>query len=140
MEKNLSIQQNPAVQGSAIVLSQLPDLTNAEVAPTELLGEYWTPNEEGETKRVFFIGFDTQSVIEQATGESRELNIVKFLEKRGDDYVTIRNGSARLVGVFEQFAKELVPGQPFQITYLGKKRTNTGKMADSWSVKPIIVK
>lgn len=125
---------------NGIVLSKLPDLSKAEVAPTELLGEYWTPEDIGETKRVFFAGFGTQNVIEQATGEERDLDIVKFVEKQGDTYRTIRNGSARLVGAFTQFAKELKPGQPFEITYLGKKKTNTGKFADSWSVKPLIVK
>lgn len=122
-----------------IILANLPDLSKAQVAPTELLGDYWTPEAPGETKRVFFIGFDTQSVIEQATGESRDLTIVKFLEKQGEELRTIRNGSARLVGVFEQFAKEVKAGDPFQITYLGKKKTNTGKFADSWSVKPLIL-
>ena len=123
-----------------INLASLPDLNKAEVAPTELLGEYWTPENPGETKRVFFAGFGTQSVIEQSTGEERDLDIVKFIEKQGDNFRTIRNGSARLVGAFTQFAKELKVGQPFEITYLGKKKTNTGKFADSWSVRPLIIK
>lgn len=133
-------QQVTTATAAFPALNNLPDLDKCEVAPTELLGEYWSPAEAGETKRVFFVGFDVQNVIEQATGENRELNIVKFLEKQGGEYRTIRNGSARLVGAFEQFARDLNPGQPFQITYLGKKKTNTGKFADSWSVKPIIIK
>ena len=139
METNENKQITTANAGFPAI-KDLPDLTTAEVAPAELLGEYWSPEKEGESKRVFFIGFDTQNVIEQATGESRELNIVKFLEKQGDNFRTIRNGSARLYGVFEQFAKDVKPGQPFLITYLGKKKTTTGKQADSWSVKPLIVK
>ena len=126
--------------GNQLALSKLPDLSQAEVAPTELLGEYWTPSEVGEKKRVFFAGFETQNVIEQATGETRDLDIVLFLEKQGDTIRTIRNGSARLVGVFTQFAGRIQEGQPFEITYLGKKKTNTGKFADSWSVKPLIIK
>lgn len=121
-------------------LETLPDLDKAEVAPTELLGEYWSPETVGECKRVFFAGFDTQTVIEQATGENRDLNIVKFVERQGEEFRTIRNGSARLVGAFEQFARDIKPGMPFQITYLGKQKTNTGKFADTWSVKPIIVR
>lgn len=123
-----------------IVLGNLPDLSKAEVAPTELLGEYWSPAEIGETKRVFFAGFETQKVIEPATGEERDLDIVLFLEKQGDTYRTIRNGSARLVGVFNQFSRDLQKGQPFEITYRGKSKTNTGKFADTWSVKPLIIK
>lgn len=122
-----------------IVLSNLPDLTKAEVAPAELLGDYWTPEKEGESKRVFYLGLDEQSVIEPATGENRLLRIVKFLEKQGDNIRTIRNGSARLVGLFEQFSANIQVGSPFLITYLGKKKTNTGKFADNWSVKPLIV-
>lgn len=122
-----------------IDISNLPDLAKAEVAPAELLGEYWTPSEVGETKRVFFLGLDSQLVLEPSTGEQRELSIVKFLENQGGELRTLRNGSARLVGVFEQFAGSIKPGSPYQITYLGKKKTNTGKYADSWSVKPLIV-
>ena len=137
---NAQEKQLTAAPAGLPALDTLPDLSKAEVAPAELLGEYWSPETVGESKRVFFIGFDTQSVIEQATGETRDLNIVKFLEKQGDDYRTIRNGSARLYGVFEQFARDLQVGQPFLVTYLGKKKTTTGKQADSWSVKPLIVK
>ena len=132
--------QLASVKGEVLNLANLPDLAKAEVAPTELLGEYWTPETVGETKRVFFAGFATQNVIEQATGEERDLDIVQFIEKQGDIFRTIRNGSARLVGAFSQFAKDIKPGQPFEITYLGKKKTNTGKFADSWSVKPLILK
>lgn len=121
-------------------LNNLPDLSAAEVSPVEISGEYWTPAEPGEKKRVFFVGLDSQQVIEPATGEMRELPIVKFLEKVGDSYRTIRNGSAKLVGVFQQFEASIKPGTPYEITYLGKKKTSTGKFADNWSVKPIIVK
>ena len=140
MVNNTENSQLATTNAAFPALSSLPDLDKAEVAPTELLGEYWTPEKEGESKRVFFAGFDTQNVIEQATGETRDLNIVKFVEKQGNEFRTIRNGSARLVGAFEQFARDLKPGMPFLITYLGKKKTNTGKFADTWSVKPIIVK
>ena len=139
MANNENTQLSAATAGFP-ALNTLPDLSKCDVAPTELLGEYWSPETVGESKRVFFVGFDTQNVIEQATGENRELNIVKFIEKQGDEFRTIRNGSARLYGAFEQFARDLKPGTPFLITYLGKQKTNTGKFADSWSVKPIIIK
>jgi len=138
----MSKELTTPAQNNQIVLANLPDLSKMEPAPTELLGEYWSPSPEniGETKRVFFSGFTTQTVIEPATGEERELDVVLFLEKQGNTYRTIRNGSARLVGVFSQFATQLVPGQPFEITYLGKKKTNTGKLADNWKVTPLILK
>lgn len=135
------MEQNNAITTTGnLNFKNLPDLDKAEAAPAELLGEYWSPEREGETKRVFYLGLDTEKVIEPQSGEERELNIVRFLEKQGDIYRTIRNGSARLVGTFEQFARRIDPGKAFEITYLGKKKTNTGKFADNWSVKELIVK
>ena len=78
---NTNDKQLAAATAGFPALNTRPDLAKAEVAPTELLGEYWTPEAAGESKRVFFAGFDTQSVIEQSTCETRELNIVKFVEK-----------------------------------------------------------
>lgn len=121
-------------------LNTLPDLAECEVAPIELVGEYWSPMEKGESKRVFFYGFGTQSVIEQATGELRDLDIVQFIEQRDGDFRLIQNGSARLVGQFNQMARFIEKGDAFLITYLGKEKTTTGKFADSWSVKRIFIK
>ena len=139
MKENNNEQLSTAMAGFP-ALDTLPDLSNAEVAPAELLGDYWSPIEKGETKRLFFAGFGTQSVIDRQTGENVDLPIVKFVEKQGSDFRTIRNGSARLYGVFEQMARSLQPGQPFEIVYLGKKKTTTGNLADNWSVRPIIVR
>lgn len=138
MEKNVSLQQNAAAGFPA--LKNLPNLDKCEVEPIELVGDYWSPETAGEKKRVFFYDFSTQTVLDQATGEERDLNIVRFVEPNGGDYRLIRNGSARLVGQFEQMARSLNQGDPFEIMYLGKKKTTTGKFADSWSVKRIIVK
>lgn len=121
-------------------LNSLPDLTKAEASPIELSGEYWTPETVGETKRVFFIGLESQQVIEPETGEYRDLPIVKFLEKADGTFRTWRNGSAKLVGLFQQFQASIKPGDAFEITYLGKKKTANGKFADNWSTKPLIVK
>lgn len=120
-------------------LTTLPDLSKAEVAPAELLGEYWSPINQGETKRVFFAGFGKMNTIDRQTGEDIELPIVKFVEKQGEDYRTICNGSARLYGAFEQMARELQQGQPFEIKYLGKKKSTSGNLMDNWSVRPIII-
>ena len=125
---------------SAIALDKLPNLDELEVAPIELVGEYWSPETVGESKRVVFNDFSTQTVIENATGESRDMNIVRFLECANGEWRLIRNGSARLVGQFEQMARDLKKGDAFLITYLGKKKTTTGKLADSWSVKGLYKK
>lgn len=140
MEKTVSLQQNAAPAGFPALLKNLPNLDKCEVEPIELVGDYWSPETAGEKKRVFFYDFSTQSVLDQATGEERDLTIVRFIEPNGGDYRLIRNGSARLVGQFEQMARSLNSGDAFEITYLGKKKTTTGKQADAWSVKRIIVK
>ena len=140
MNNNTEMQQAPTAVATFPAVNSLPDLSKCEVEPIELVGDYWSPEKEGEKKRVFFYDFSTQNVIEQATGEERDLTIVRFIEPSNGDYRLIRNGSARLVGQFEQMARTLSAGDAFEITYLGKKKTTTGKFADSWSVKRIILK
>jgi len=140
MNNNIESQQAQTAVAAFPALNSLPDLSKCEVEPIELVGDYWSPEKEGEKKRVFFYDFSTLNVIEQATGEERELPIVRFIEPANGDYRLILNGSARLVGQFEQMARTLVVGEAFEITYLGKKKTTTGKFADSWSVKRIILK
>lgn len=118
--------------------SNLPDLSKAKVQPVELSGEYWTPEKEGETKRVFFAGITEEYVLEPETGESRTLAVAKFVEQRDGQLRAIRNGSRRLVGIFEQFAASVKPGDAFEITYLGKKKNNTNSFkSDNWSVKAL---
>lgn len=140
MNKNTELQQAQSAVAGFPALDALPDLSKCEVEPIELVGDYWSPETAGEKKRVFFYDFSNQSVLDQATGEERDLTIVRFIEPNGGDYRLIRNGSARLVGQFEQMARALTAGDAFEITYLGKKKTTTGKFADSWSVKRIILK
>lgn len=123
-----------------IVLANLPDLSSAEAAPVELLGEYWSPTTPGESKRVFFIDMVVTNSIDPASGETVELTSVRFLEKQGDAFRTIRNSSKRLVAAFEVFSGD-IKGKPFEVRYEGKKRNSTNSfMSDNWSVRPLIVK
>jgi len=129
-----------ATTGTEIVLANLPDLSKAEVAPVELLGEYWTPTAAGETKRVFFIDIVNTNSIDPASGETVELSSVRFLEKQGDAFRTIRNSSKRLVAAFEVFSGD-IKGKPFEVRYEGKKRNSTNSfMSDNWSVRPLVIK
>lgn len=118
-------------------LNKLPDLSKASVAPLDIMGEYWSPLNVGEEKRVFFAGFDKQTTIDRQTGEDITLDIVKFVEKVGDDFKTVRNGSARLYGTFAAMQRDVKPGDAFLITYLGKKRTTNGNSMDNWKVQPL---
>ena len=124
-----------------LAFTNLPDLSKAEVAPVELAGEYWSPVDVGEKKRVFFVGITEETVVEMETGENRQLTVVKFVENVDGDLRALRNGSRRLVGIFEQFASTIKPGDAFEITYLGKKKNqNNSFKSDNWSVKNLIIR
>lgn len=119
---------------------QLPDLTKAQVSPIEMIGEYWSPTQVGETKRVFFVEMFFEQVIDPASGENRELGVVKFVEQTPDGLKVIRNGSRRLFGVFEALAGRVKAGDAFEITYLGeKKNKNNSFKSANWSVKNLII-
>lgn len=119
---------------------QLPDLSKAQVAPIEMIGEYWSPTQVGETKRVFFVEMFFEQVIDPASGENRELGVVKFVEQTPDGLKVIRNGSRRLFGVFEALANKVKAGDAFEITYLGeKKNKNNSFKSANWSVKKLII-
>ncbi|MFR1667263.1 MAG: hypothetical protein ACLSVO_02965 [Alistipes sp.] len=121
--------------------NHLPDLTQAEPEPVELSGEYWTPEQEGETRRLFFVGLNVESVVDMESGESRDLLVAQFVENINGEVRAVRNGSRRLVGLFEAFQSSIKPGDAFEITYLGKKKNkNNGYKSDNWSVKRLIVK
>ena len=59
----------------------LPDLSKAEAEPIEMSGEYWTPEKEGETRRLFFVGLNMENVVEMESGETRELLVAQFAER-----------------------------------------------------------
>lgn len=128
----------PAV---AVDFRHLPDLSSVDAEPIEMSGEYWTPSAVGESKRLFFVGLNTESVVDMATGETRELLVAQFAENNGGVVRAVRNGSRRLVGIFESFAASIKTGDAFEITYLGKrKNANNNFFSDNWSVKRLILK
>ena len=117
--------------------NNLPDLTQATPEPVEMSGEYWTPEEVGESRRLFFFGLNIENVVDMESGETRELPVVQFVEGDGKGGVrSVRNGSRRLVGIFESFAQSIKQGDAFEIVYLGKKKNkNNSFKSDNWSVK-----
>lgn len=117
----------------------LPDLKESEVMPIDLMSDYWTPEEKGEEKRVFFVQIGVSDVVDQETGETFPLECAFFLEQDGKGQVKqIRNGSKRLVGAL--VANQVKQGTPLLITYMGKKKNRTNSFqSDSWSIKPLRV-
>ncbi len=126
----------PVVDLSA---AELPDLRNAEVLPIELTTLYWTPEQVGETKRVYFdcIAFKEMPALEGGTGEAgRILPCAFFFEQTDEGVVRLCNASARLVGALEgNFVKR---GTPLIIIYKGKVKNSTNAFkSDSWSIQPL---
>lgn len=122
---------------ATIDFNNLPDLAKATPEVVDMMGEYWSPQEVGESRRLFFFGLNIENVIDMESGESRELLVVQFVESDGKGGVrSVRNGSRRLVGIFESFERSIRQGDAFEITYLGKKKNkNNSRISDNWSVK-----
>lgn len=119
----------------------LPDLNQAEAAPLELNGEYWTPQKEGETRRMFFNELRAEITTDMASGKDVELLVAYFVEVADGAKHVVRQASRRLTAVLEARSKEIVSGTPLQITYLGKIKNKTNSfMSDAWSIKPLIIK
>ena len=115
------------------------DLESLEVASVDLSQEYWTPEKEGDRKRMIFAGVAERVVLDQKTSEEILLPCAVFVVLSEDGHKTIVNGSKRLVAVFENGG--IANGTPVQVTYTGKKKNRTnGNMSDTWSVVTLAAK
>jgi len=144
METNVVKRESNILNVMAVDLSQsLPDLSKANELPVDLSGNYWTPEVQGETKRLFFVEIKPQKVLSaNGTGELIDLDCAVFLEQTANGVSTLINGSRRLVGVLEQYvdAGAIKQGTPLQITYNGKKRNKSNAFSsDNWSIKPLLI-
>ena len=142
--KGLVRQESNVLQVMAVDLTKnLPDLSKANELPVDLSGNYWTPESQGETKRLFFVEIKPQKVLSaNGTGELIDLDCAVFLEQTATGISTVTNGSRRLVGVLESYvdAGQIKQGTPLQITYNGKKKNKSnGFQSDNWSIKPLII-
>lgn len=121
-------------------LENISALHTAEAAPFDLMADYWSPEQPGESRRVLFDRIQLEDVVDQQSGEIIELNCAYFFyqEKPDGPVKRIRNGSKRLVGALENY--NMKSGTALLIKYLGKKRNkNNSNMSDYWSITPLIV-
>lgn len=145
METNLAKQDKSVLNVLAVDLTKnLPDLSAASEMPIDLCGNYWTPEETNESKRLFFVEIKPQAVLSaNGNGEIIQLDCATFLEQKTDGTVqTVTNGSRRLVGVLEQYveAGAIKQGTPLMITYNGKRKNKTNNFtSDSWSIRPLLI-
>lgn len=121
---------------------ELPDLSKATAAPLPINGEYWSPKEAGEKKRVFFKEIRIDKVVDQKSGNLIDLPVAYFVEVVDGRKQIIRQGGARLTSVFESFveAGTIIPGMAFEIVYLGLSRTTNGNNIAKWSITPLATK
>lgn len=117
------------------------NIQEMEPMSIDLVGDYWTPQSEGETKRLVFSHIDLSKSFDiQNQDKEVELETAYFVEPTADGgYKTLRNSSRRLVGALE--SSQIKQGTPLQITYKGKKKNSTNSyMSDSWSIQILVVK
>lgn len=136
-EVAVSNNENAEISYNTVDFSKpLPDIENAEVAPFDLMADYWTPEKPGENKRVFFDKIGTRFVKDLNSDGLIELECAFFLEQKDGEVKSVSNGSKRLVGAIE--SNQIKRGVPLLITFLGKtKNKNNNFQSDSWSIKPL---
>lgn len=121
-------------------LENIAALHTAQPAPFDLMGDYWSPEQPGESRRVLFDRLQPMDVVDQQTGEVVELNCAYFYyqEKPDGPIKQIRNGSKRLVGAIESY--NIKPLTPLLIKYMGKKKNkNNNNFSDNWSITPLMI-
>lgn len=137
-------EENSVAVAVDLTGSNLPNLEEAKLFPLSLGGEYWTPEEVGETKRVFFFEVKTTKLKSFNNSELIDLDCAFFLEQDKDlNTHTIYNGSRVLVGIIESCVEGglVQKGTPLEIRYEGKKKNKSnGNFSDRWSVKPLLIK
>lgn len=143
MDAQIETKVNTTIMSNMDQFSgELPDLSKATPAPLPINGDYWSPKEAGEKKRVFFLKISNDKVVDQKSGELVDLPVAYFVEVVNGRKQIIRQGGARLVSVFEGFSEAgtITPGMAFEIEYKGLKRTTNGNNIATWSITPLATK
>jgi len=144
MSEKLAKKEETAVSVAVdLTSSNLPNLEEAQLFPLSLGGEYWTPENIGETKRVFFFDIKATKLMSFDNKGLIDLDCAYFLEQDKElNTHTIYNGSRVLVGIIESCLESglIQKGTPLEIRYEGKKKNKSnGNLSDRWSVKPLII-
>jgi hypothetical protein len=143
MNENLPVLDSSADNNLPLQVfspDSLIDLSGAVAAPVDLMSDYWTPVNVGESKRVYFDRIQPMGVVDQSSGDVIYMDCAFFYwqEQPGQPYKQIRNGSKRLVGAITSF--NIQRGTPLEIKYAGKKRNSTNQfLSDNWSITPLQV-
>lgn len=112
-------------------LINVQPLESAKTIGLNLAATYWTPENVGDTKRLYFVEIKSINQVIEETGELKSLNTAVFVDPVTKE--VIHQASSRLVGIFEREMPQ--PLTPFQITYKGKKKNSTNAFSsDYWEV------
>lgn len=117
---------------SIILRADIPGLENHVQESIDLAPEYWSPEGEGEKKRMYYMGIQPHVVPDQKNKEQNvELSCAVFVEIVADVPRTVINGSVRLVSIVSALQAQT----PVEVTYRGKKKNRTnGNSSAQWSV------
>ena len=125
--------------------SSLPDLASSKEHSVPLNIEYWSPQAEGEEKRVYVYGIQYHEVPDMKTGELKILECVVFIERIDDKLMRFISASKVLVGNIAVAIKrgDIIPQStltPVSIKFLGQKKNRTNSQLSSrWQITPLIV-
>lgn len=138
MDNQLVKSEQASSQLQQIDIDQIGQLEGAKETPIDLMGEYWSPENAGEEKRVIFDRIEDCFVPDMTSGEAIALETAFFITKEGDQVKLIRNSSKRLVAALLMF--KVQRGTALKLVYKGKKRNKTNaNMSDNWAIIPLTV-
>lgn len=130
--------QDRSVTETAVINlnADLPDLAAARPRNVNLAMDYWTPQEEGESKLLIFVRI---AIDDQIPDFNDPKNLVTkdcayFIEQTEQGFQILRNASSRLVSIAQHFLE----GELYQITFKGLRpnKTNSNK-SNYWAVQPV---
>ena len=118
-----------------VQFTNLPENINGmQRTGIDLVMEYWTPEKIGESKKVYFYGYDTQMYVDKKTAEEKSLEVAIFIERTEQGtWRTIKNGSSNLVNSLKHL--NIQPRAALEIEYQGKQKNKTNEYtSDTWSI------
>jgi len=122
----------------------IPDMDDMEIAPLDLASQYWTPEIEGEQKRLLFSHIG-ESLVPDKYGHGKndpdatvKLETAHFFERKGDEILSVRQASKVLLSTLR--SQGVTQGAMLLVIYKGKKKLSNGNTGDTWGVYPLVPK
>lgn len=117
----------------------LKKISSAERKPIGAIPAYWSPEAEGEVKRVLFLQIAVNFQIPDYNDVEKtvEKDTAVMLEVTGETATLITCASTRLVSFFRDFGKE---GGAYEVVYTGKMKNKTNNnLSNHFEVYPLSV-